>query len=449
MLTGVCTGECRFQCLQILFTIFLNSVCSSCYNQSAAIIVSTNSTILLNHYSFYITSLPNQTLAMQFNNTSTAVSSVCLKTNDTVKLFNVVRSALSKLADKVTQFATNVSQTMDLMSLVEYYADVVYINAIAATVLQNEIEEEVTFAAQCIAEDKNSTLPQLHSSKNAICNYVIIGQLLYDKVVNVSLRLQNQLNQANSSLSKTQVILDSVNSTISQAIALNGYNLEFITNVQNNLTDDTVKLNVVNISLFALKNATELLSDTIAKLLYIPIILPLKDDLISLWNRANVTILFVKELIDQVDSDITQAMEIRNVLTQLQAHFDTLSNKLLQLTATLILNSNFTNSLKLALDAQLTSTNGAITEAVTVSSNLQMFNTLFSQTVSFLNQLLDNLHNLQMMVQYSVQWIASINSIVSNFNEAAGTVNDTAAVIRIVNEKVMLSIIFWYVLCKV
>ena len=447
--TGVCTGECRLQFLESVFTRFsFHSVCTSCYSQSAAIIVSTNNTLSLNYNLFNATNLPNQNLAVRFNSTSIAVSSVCLRTNDTAKFFNVVRSALSKLADNVTQFATNVSQTMDMLGLVEYYAHVVYVNAIAATTLQNEIEEEVAFAIQCLAETVYSTLLQLQGSKDAICNYVSVGQLLYDKVVNFSLILQNQLNQANSSLSKTQVILDSINLTISQAIALNDYNLNFITKVQKNFTEDQVKLNFVSTSLFTLKNATELLSDTISKFVSIPIILPLKDDLISLWNHANVTISFVKDLISQVDSDSTQAMDIRSELTQLQAHFDTLSNKLLQLTTTLILNSNITSSLKLALVAQSTSINGVITDAVTISSNLQTFNTIFSQTVSLLNQLLNNLHDLQMVVDYCVQRIVTINSIISNFNEAAGTVNDTAAVIRIANEKVQLTYISWYVLCK-
>lgn len=317
------------------------------------------------------------------------------------------------------------------------YAAVVYVNARAASILQYLVEDEVAFATQCTAAAEYLSLPNLESSKDTICQYAATGQLLYDKVVNFSIILQNQLSQTNSSLSKTQMILASVNSTVHQVMVLNGYNMDGITMAENDLTDNQVKMNFVNVSLFRMKNQTELLSKTIAKLLLTPIILPLTDDLTSLWNHANVTLAFVEDLISQVNTELLHAMDIKEELTLLHSQFTTMKNKLLQLTNTFILNSNLTRSLRLVLDTEVKITDIAITNAIAVANNLQAFSAVFSQTVSFLSELLKYLMDLTMVANHSTQQIITMKNIASNFNQIVDVINSTAAVVRHANDKVM------------
>ena len=364
---------------------------------------------------------------------------VCLKANDTVKLFFIIQSSLPKVAEQIVQFALNVSHTMDLLGIVQYYADVVYINAIAASTLQNEIEEEIIYALDCISRVRTSFLPQLQMSADAICNYVPIGQQLYNELVNFSSILQKQLNQVNSSLTKTLVILSYINSTINQTVTLTARNLDSTAVLQANVMDGEAKLNFVNTAVVALKDKIEALSNTITKYLSMPIILPHERDLISLWTSINDTILLVGNLINEVNTEFTSALLISNQLEQLQAKFDTLNNKLSQYIDASILNSNTASSLNLSTDAELISTNHTITNAIAVLNDIQMFRALFSQAQSLLNLLLSNLTDLNVMTNYSMLSIERMHLIFSSFYLAASTVNDTSATVKIASNKVRVT----------
>ena len=392
--------------------------------------------------------MPNKTLFEKLSNTSNAVTLVCVKTNDTAKLFLAVESALSILAVQVVQLSINTSQTMDLLNLVEYDAAVVYVNAIAAISIYTGIEEQVVSATDCIAKVNTVLLPQLQGSADSICNYVAVGQQLYDEVVNFSSVLQNQLNKANNSLSRTWQILASVNSIINQAMTIDTDNLNFIAMLQVNVTDGEAKLSFVKAELVTLNNNTESLLSTITKLFSMPIILPLTGDLISLWNHTNITLALVEELISKVNSETAQVTEMGNELVQLQTQFGALNNELLQLMNSSILNSNAISILRLATDTEFSDTNSTISNAANVFKNLQMFKNLFSRAVLLLNGLLNKLADLKILINNSSQLIGSMQNIVSNFNGAASTVNDTATTVRYANDKVRLTAIYFVCLHK-